>query len=207
MVMTTEMTTETLKDLYLQFLSCHEDYTIFNVPNPIMDEIRTKQYYGYQKQMRSKYNLLDIKIMDELARIDMEYRISKDKAARKYSKQPEKNYDLNKMYDESLSEIVGFIDESGINDPQLDFNYFNLLNKYDVDTEGPREFLESVFEKYFSKHLDDMTDIFDFYKLLKRKGMPDSEFKEVFGEQIYNKISIFITNHIENLTMPRSFRV
>jgi hypothetical protein len=194
--------TESLNDLYLQFLSCYEDQHIFSPPNPMMQEVRNKLYYGYQKQMKLKYDLSDIKIMDELARIDMEYRISKDRAARKYNKQPETNYDLKKMYDNSLAEIVGYIDEAGVNDPQLEFNYFNLLNSYDVDTEGPREFLESIYEKYFSKHLDDMSSIFEFYKLLKRKGMPDSEFNEVFGEQIYSKITTFITNHIENLTMP-----
>jgi hypothetical protein len=194
--------TESLRDLYLQFLACSEGMSIFRPPNPIMEEIRSRQYDEYQRQIRLKYDLLDIKIMDELARIDMEYRISKDRAIRKYKKQPETNYDLKKMYDDSLADIVGYIDESGIKDPQLDFNYFNLLNKYDVDTEGPKEFLESIYENYFSKHLDNMTSIFEFYKLLKRKGMPDSEFKEVFGEQIYGKITTFITNHIENLTMP-----
>jgi hypothetical protein len=197
--------TESLRDLYLQFLTFYQEMYV-NYPESYTQEIKDFHWNKYHEQIRSKYNLMDIKIMDELAKIDMEYRISTDSHSKDMVKKGNKYEiidDLNRTYNSSLVDSVYFIENCGINNPQIIFNYFTLVTKYE-DISDSNELLESIYNNYFVEHLDDMKSIFEFYKLLKNKGMPDAKFKEVFGDQIINKIKNFLTNHFINLTMSNT---
>jgi hypothetical protein len=189
-----------LKDMYLKLLSTHEGSDVMEICyNPVMHKVRTDLYFDLIREMKTSYNLKDEQILGKLIKIDMEYRMIKEDSERKYKNKPVKVHDLNEVYDKSLRKITELLDEAELFDDEMIFRYFKMIKKYHIVED--KELLEEFYESYFSKQTN-VSSMFELYKLLKLKGMPDSDFKEIFGAKNYEKINIFISKFIQHLTMP-----
>lgn len=173
---------QTLKDLYYKSLDNNVD-TLTYLNNPIKREKENKRYYDLINKMKTNYNLQDPIIIQTLVKIDMDYHMNnKNKSYRKYSKYT--------PYNDSLGDIMGLLDEIKLLDYKTLFIFFTLLEKY--EEEPAKEMLEHIYEEYFCKHLDDLQGIFEFYSYMKSKGMPDSDFIDIFDLNLFNKMNNYV---------------
>ncbi len=190
---------EILKDLYFKLLSTQEGSDTMEIfYNPVMHKAKNDLYFEILSKMKTNYDLKDMKVFQELIKIDIEYRIIKKECKRKYNKST-KNYDVDQLYDKSLSNIVSILDDANLFDDGMVIRYFTLMKKYDEIHD--KELLKEFYESYYSDKPNDLSSMFELYKILRPKGMPDTDFKEIFGDENYKKIIFFIEKSIQNLTM------
>lgn len=176
-------TMSSLMELYYKSIEIMDCDTLAYLKNDAEREWRNKIYYELLNKIKANYNLRDPIIIQILAYINLNYRLAKIK-----NQLPNTTItiDYSDMFENSLGNILSLLDEVDMLDDKTIFSYFNIMQTYKEDP--AKEMLEEIYNLYFCKHLDDLQSILEFYKMLKSKGIPDSDFIEIFSQNLFNKM-------------------
>jgi hypothetical protein len=182
-----------LRDLYFATLDLHHS-KIFNILNDKDLKVSHKIHDKIVMKIKENRDLTSLSVINDLTKYDMEYHL-KEKI--KKVKGP---INLDKLYDESLLEIVGFLDDCQITENEqikILFAFFSLVHEYKncIDETGEdyfKEMLESLYELYFSKNQASLLNIVEIYKIATQKGMPDEMFIEVFSKETFDQVNKII---------------
>jgi hypothetical protein len=182
-----------LRDLYFATLDLHHS-CIFN---PFYDQDNKVSHEIHDKiviKIKENRDLTSLSVINDLTKYDMEYHLQEKI---KKAKGP---INLDKLYDESLLEIVGFLDDCQITEKEqikILFAFFSLVHEYKncIDETGEdyfKEMLESLYDLYFSKNKASLLNIVEIYKIATQKGIPDEMFIEVFSKETFDQVNKII---------------
>jgi hypothetical protein len=182
-----------LRDLYFATLDLHHS-CIFN---PFYDQDNKVSHQIHDKivmKIKENRDVTSLHVINDLAKYDMEYNLLEK------IKKVKGSVNLDKLYDESLLEIIGFLDDCQITEKEqikILFAFFSLVHEYKncIDESGEdffKEMLESLYDLYFSKNQASLLNIVEIYKIAKSKGMPDEMFIEVFSKETFVQVNKII---------------
>jgi hypothetical protein len=182
-----------LRDLYFATLDLHNS-KIFNIFNDKDIKVSHEIHDKIVMKIKENRDLTSLSVINDLTKYDMEYHLQEK------IKKVKGPIHLDKLYDESLLEIVGFLDDCQITENEqikILFAFFSLVHEYKncIDETGEdyfKEMLESLYELYFSKNQASLLNIVEIYKIATQKGMPDEMFIEVFSKETFDQVNKII---------------